>query len=79
MARLIITNFWLVMVLVFLLAVSGAAGEPEAELPHVQLFNEPLFLTAFTGWQALKITAFNAVSCTNRTDYPIWYGLFEKR
>jgi hypothetical protein len=31
-----------------------------------------------TGWYTLEIQEFDDVGCTNRMDYHIWYGVFEK-
>jgi ubiquinone/menaquinone biosynthesis C-methylase UbiE len=61
-----------------LLIITVAAGEPEAGLPHVQLFTRQMFEQTMAGWHTLDIKTFDDIGCTNRKDYHIWYGLFEK-
>jgi ubiquinone/menaquinone biosynthesis C-methylase UbiE len=61
---------------IFILSV--AAGDPEAGLPQVQLYNRQMFEQALAGWHILEIKELDDIGCTNRTDYHIWYGLFEK-
>lgn len=61
-----------------LFALTVAAGDPQAGLPHVQLFDRSMFEQAMEGWHALEIRAFDDTGCTCQTDYHIWYGLFEK-
>ncbi len=61
-----------------ILILTVAAGEPEAGLPQVQLFSRQMFEQATAGWHALEIKHLDDVGCTNRTDYHIWYGVFEK-
>jgi ubiquinone/menaquinone biosynthesis C-methylase UbiE len=61
-----------------LLVLTVAAGDPETGLPQVQLFNRQMFEQTMAGWHPLDIKAFDDIGCTNRTDYHIWYGLFEK-
>ena len=61
---------------IFILTV--AAGDPQAGLPRVQLFSRNMLEQAMDGWQTLEIQEFDDVGCTNRTDYHIWYGVFEK-
>jgi hypothetical protein len=60
----------------FILTV--AAGPPSAGLPEVQLFDRPMFENVTQPWQALHIEQFEDVGCTNRQDYRIWYGEFQK-
>jgi SAM-dependent methyltransferase len=60
----------------FVLAV--AAGDPQAGLPQVQLFSQQMFEQAMTGWHILELRSYDDIGCTNRTDYHIWYGLFQK-
>jgi ubiquinone/menaquinone biosynthesis C-methylase UbiE len=61
-----------------LFVLTVVAGDPEAGLPHVQLFTRLMFEQALAGWHPLEVKAYNDVGCTNRADYHIWYGLFEK-
>jgi ubiquinone/menaquinone biosynthesis C-methylase UbiE len=53
-------------------------GEPQAGLPDVQLFNRSMFDLAMAGWEPIEVRSFDDVGCTNRPDYHIWYGAFEK-
>ncbi len=61
-----------------ILILTVAAGDPQAGLPQVQLFSRKMFEQAMDGWQTLEIQEFDDVGCTNRTDYHIWNGVFEK-
>ena len=61
-----------------ILVLTVVAGEPEAGLPHVQLFTRQMFEQATQGWQALEIEAYDDIGCTGRPNYHIWYGVFEK-
>ena len=60
-----------------LLALTVLAGDPEAGLPQVQFFTRQMFEQATDDLQTIEIEVYNDVGCTNRTDYHIWYGLFE--
>ncbi len=61
---------------VFILTV--LAGDPQAGLPAVQLFTRPMFEHVLAGWHLIEVNLFDDIGCTNRTDYAVWYGLFEK-
>jgi ubiquinone/menaquinone biosynthesis C-methylase UbiE len=61
-----------------LLVLTVAAGDPEAGLPQVQLFTQEMFEKTMAGWYTLEIKTFADIGCTNRIDYRVWYGLFEK-
>jgi len=61
-----------------LLVLTVVAGDPQAGLPHVQLFTRQMFEQALAGWHPLEIRAYDDIGCTNRVDYRVWYGLFEK-
>jgi hypothetical protein len=37
-----------------------------------------MFEQAIVGWRALEIKDFDDLGCTNRKDYHIWYGIFER-
>jgi ubiquinone/menaquinone biosynthesis C-methylase UbiE len=54
------------------------AGDPQAGLPAVQLFTRLMFEHLMAGWHILEVQLFDDIGCTNRADYSIWYGLFEK-
>ena len=59
-------------------ADGSAAGEPQAGLPAVQLYTRSMFDAAMQNFQAIEIERFEDVGCTNRPDYAVWYGLYEK-
>jgi ubiquinone/menaquinone biosynthesis C-methylase UbiE len=61
-----------------LLILTVVAGDPEAGLPQEQLFTRQMFEQAVIGWKIVEIKDFDDIGCTNRTDYHLWYGLFEK-
>jgi ubiquinone/menaquinone biosynthesis C-methylase UbiE len=61
-----------------ILVLTVLSGEPEAGLPAVQLFTRQMFERATQDLQAIEIKMFDDVGCTGRTDYHIWYGVFEK-
>jgi ubiquinone/menaquinone biosynthesis C-methylase UbiE len=61
-----------------ILVLTVVSGEPEEGLPHVRLFNRQMFEQATQGLQALEIEAYDDVGCTGRTNYHVWYGVFEK-
>jgi SAM-dependent methyltransferase len=61
-----------------LLVLTVLAGEPEAGLPAVQLFTRPMFDAATGDLQAIEIDRIEDVGCTNRPDYDVWYGLYER-
>lgn len=61
-----------------MLILTVAAGHPLAGLPQVQLFSRQMLEKAMDDWQIIEIQEFDDIGCTNRTDYHIWYGVFEK-
>ncbi len=61
-----------------LLALSVVSGEPEAGLPDVQLFSRSMFDKATQGLQPIEVKMYDDVGCTGRSDYHIWYGVFQK-
>ena len=61
------------------LVLAVLAGDPEEGLPAVQLFTRRMFEHATRCLLPLEIKMYNDVGCTNRPDYRIWYGLFERR
>ncbi len=60
------------------LVLAVLSGEAEEGLPSVQMFTRQMFEQATQDWQPIEIRAYNDVGCTNRPDYRIWYGVFEK-
>jgi hypothetical protein len=54
------------------------AGEPEAGLPHVQLFSEAMFLAATAPFMCIEQRLVDDVGCTGSRDYRVWYGVFER-
>ena len=61
---------------VFVLTV--LAGKADDGLPAVQLFTRQMFEHAMAGWHPIEIKLLDDIGCTNRADYHVWYGLFEK-
>ncbi len=61
-----------------LFSLTVAAGDPKAGLPQVQLFTRQMLERTMNGWKTLGIESCDDIGCTNRTDYHIWYGLFQK-
>ena len=61
-----------------LLVLTVLSGEPEAGLPHVQLYTRQMFEQATQGFQAIEVKMYDDVGCTGRTDYHVLYGMFEK-
>jgi hypothetical protein len=60
------------------LVLTALAGDPEAGLPAVQLFTREMFADATQGLRPVEMRVGDDTGCTGRTDYLIWYGLFEK-
>ena len=60
------------------LVLTVLSGEPEAGLPHVQLYTRQMFEQATMGLQALEVRMVDDVGCTGRADYHVWVGMFEK-
>ena len=77
-ARLVISEVRRILSSQGLLILTVLSGDPEAGLPHVQLFSQQLFVKIMTGWNVLEITEMDDIGCTNRLDYRLWYGLFQK-
>lgn len=61
---------------IFVLTV--LSGDPQAGLPAVQLFTRLMLGQLMAGWRITEVQLFDDIGCTNRPDYSIWYGLFEK-
>ena len=61
---------------IFVLTV--LAGNPQAGLPVVQLFDRLMFEQVMAGWHQIELKQYDDIGCTNQANYPIWYGLFEK-
>ena len=61
---------------IFILTV--LAGDPQAGLPAVQLFTRRMVQHVMAGWHPIELKLSDDIGCTNRADYSIWYGLFEK-
>jgi ubiquinone/menaquinone biosynthesis C-methylase UbiE len=61
-----------------LLILTVLSGDPVAGLPDVQLFSKQMLEMIMADWTMLEITEMDDVSCTNRLDYHLWYGLFQK-
>ena len=61
-----------------LLVLTVLSGEPEAGLPHVQLYTRQMFEQATQGFQAIEVKMYDDVGCTGSTDYHVSYGMFEK-
>ncbi len=61
-----------------ILVLTVMSGDPEAGLPHVQLYTRQMFEKATQGFQALEVQMYDDVGCTGRTEYHVWYGMFEK-
>ncbi len=76
--RLVLSEVERLLVDQGLLVIAVAAGNPEVGLPQVQLFSRQMFENVMHRWHTLEIKAFDDIGCTNRTDYHIWYGLFQK-
>lgn len=60
------------------LVMTVLSGEPEAGLPQVQLYTRQMFEEVAQDWQTIEIKGYDDVGCTNRPDYHVWYGVFEK-
>ena len=61
-----------------LLVLTVLVGDPRAGLPAVQLFDRQMFEHVMAAWHPIELNQFDDLGCTNRADYSIWYGLFEK-
>ena len=60
------------------LVLAVLAGDPEQGMPAVRIFSRQMLEQAMVGWRPVEIISFDDTGCTNRNDYHIWYGLFEK-
>lgn len=60
------------------LVLAVLSGEAEEGLPSVQLFTRQMLEQITEGWQLIEIKAQDDIGCTNRSDYPIWCGTFER-
>lgn len=61
-----------------LLVLAVLAGDPQAGLPAVQLFNRQMFENVAQSFRQIEIRDYNDVGCTGRADYQIWLGIYEK-
>lgn len=61
------------------LVLTVQAGDPEAGLPFVQLFNRRMFDRATRSLRPIEIDTYDDIGCTAQTNYRVWYGLFEKQ
>jgi SAM-dependent methyltransferase len=61
-----------------ILVLAVLAGEPDAGLPHVQLYTREMFGEATKGFLEIEVRRYEDVGCTGRGDYPVWCGIFEK-
>lgn len=61
-----------------MLVLTTLSGEPEAGLPGVQLYTQEMFAETTKAFRTLEVKTYDDVGCTGRTDYHVWYGLFEK-
>lgn len=76
--RLVISEAGRVLSNQGVLILTVLAGDPEAGLPQVQLFSKQMLDKVMNGWNMLEIKEMDDVGCTNRQDYHLWYGLFQK-
>jgi len=60
------------------LVLTVLAGNPQDGLPAVQLFTRQMFEQMMADWHPIELKQFDDIGCTDRADYSIWYGLFEK-
>lgn len=61
-----------------ILVLTVQAGDPDVGLPAVQKYTQQMFEDATIGLHKIKVEQFDDIGCTARTDYHIWYGVFEK-
>jgi tellurite methyltransferase len=61
-----------------LFVLTVLAGNADDGLPAVQLFTRQMFEHAMADWHPIVIKICDDIGCTNRADYHVWYGLFEK-
>jgi ubiquinone/menaquinone biosynthesis C-methylase UbiE len=61
-----------------ILILTVLAGDPQTGFPAVQLFSRPMFEQVMVDWHLIELKLFDDIGCTNRADYAIWHGLFEK-
>ena len=61
-----------------LLVLAVLLGDPEAGLPHVQMFSRRMLDEATTGLRAIEVESCDDLGCTGRADYRVWYGEFER-
>lgn len=60
-----------------MLVLAVLAGEREQGLPQVYLFDEPAFDSATRDFVRIEKRRYDDIGCTGRSDYPVWYGVFE--
>jgi ubiquinone/menaquinone biosynthesis C-methylase UbiE len=61
-----------------LLILTTLAGDPQAGLPHVQLFSETMFDAVTSMFQRIEKRTYADLGCTGQSGYNIWYGQFTK-
>jgi SAM-dependent methyltransferase len=54
------------------------AGDPETGLPKVQFFTREMLDATTRQLCTLEVQEYDDVGCTCRSDYHIWYGVFER-
>ena len=60
-----------------LLVLAVLAGEPQAGLPHVQLYTRQMFREATKEFREIEVKRYEDIGCTGRGDYPVWCGIFK--
>lgn len=60
------------------LVISVLSGDPQEGLPEVQLFSRKMFEKVTKDLRAIEIKMYDDVGCTGKTDYHVWYGVFER-
>lgn len=61
-----------------ILILTMLAGEPEAGLPHVRLFNEIMVGELIKDYGVLEQETYRDIGCTGSTDYRVHYGAYIK-
>lgn len=60
------------------LILAALAGEPEAGMPHVRLFDQARWEAATSGYTAIEQDLFADTGCTGSSDYTVRFGVFVK-
>ena len=61
-----------------ILVLSVLAGKPKQGLPHVHYFTKQMFDAATSAFHMLEKQQYDDLGCTGRTDYHVWYGVFQQ-